>query len=298
MSGGVGLEIAAVDYNNIRNKVVSILGTGAATRGYGQSIVSTAVLTGDIITKGQWDALRYDISSIKLHQTGVMPSMTVVQTILPIGYSLGNANSSYDTIADQAILDKFNVATSQSVISAMASRTLSTVWHVQAQSTLTVTFSTANEARYFFNSGGKIRFTTSRSGGTSTSQNNAWTALLTAAGTILFGSDTPVLVNFYNLTNAYQTFYQRSSSASYILNYYSLEVMSNVANNVYGTATVLTFRITLHDPHAALGGSPTDYTDGNLLIAVEELKAVGNLVPTGTFSITSPIYSLSTITAS
>ena len=74
--------------------------------------------------------------------------------------------------------------------------------------------------------------------------------------------------------------------------------MSNVANNVYGTATVLTFRITLHDPHAALGGSPTDYTDGNLLIAVEELKAVGNLVPTGTFSITSPIYSLSTITAS
>lgn len=298
MSGGVGLEIAAVDYNNIRDKAISILGTGATIRGYGQPIVSTTVSTGDVITKVQWDALRYDISSIKLHQTGVMPPMTVVQTILPIGYSLGNANSSYNTIIDQAILDKFNVATSQSVISAAASRTLSTVWHVQAQSILTVTFSTANEARYFFNSGGKIRFTTSRTVGTSTPQNSAWTALLTATGTVLFGADTPVLVNFYNLTDAYQTFYQHSSSTPYRLNYYSLEVMSNVANNVYGTATVFTFRITLHDPKVALGDSPTDYVDGNLLIAVEELKAVGSLLPTGTFSITSPIYSLSTITAS
>ena len=66
--------------------------------------------------------------------------------------------------------------------------------------TAQITFVSADAARYFFNSGGKIRFSSSRTRGSSTSQNNAWTNVLNSAGTIEFGGDTENL-DFYILKN-------------------------------------------------------------------------------------------------
>jgi hypothetical protein len=73
-----------------------------------------------------------------------------------------------------------------------------------------------------------------------------------------------------------------------------------VANNSTGTATILTLRVTLTDAYVPTGAAPapSDQVDGTMTIAVEELKAAGTLFPAGTFSITSPSYSLSGIAAS
>ena len=73
-----GSLITAQDYNNLQARVADILGTGAASYGYGQSINSTAVTAvppsnpdpnQGIITAAQWDALRLDITNIGIHQT-------------------------------------------------------------------------------------------------------------------------------------------------------------------------------------------------------------------------------------
>jgi hypothetical protein len=302
-----GTSIFASQFVTIQDKAQSLLGTGSGSRGYGQTVYSADVFSGNTITKTQWDALRFDIISIRLHQDGVLPNIVTVNVGDPIGYGPSSPNTNYDILLEQAIANRFNIAGSQAVVSAKASQTYSSAWSTQAQAILTVTFANANEARYFFNSGGKIRVSPSISGGSATSQVNAWKNFLNTVGTVSFGADTNPNVNFYTLTNSYQIAYQNSLSTPYSANNLRIEARSNVANNSAGTATQVFLRITLLDsyvdpdtfnPVGVPTAAPNDSVDGTLTIAIQELKASGALQPSGTFTITSPSYSLSTITAS
>jgi hypothetical protein len=251
------------------------------------------------ITKLQWDLLRFDITSIKVHQDGVLPPIVTVNRGEAIGFNAASPNTNYDTLVESAIANRFAVATNQSVITLKDTETYSSAWSSSASTTLTATFSTADQARYFFNSGGKFRITAQLIGGSSTSQVNAWTNFLNSVGTQSFGAATGGLANYYTLTNSYQTTYQSSLSTPYSSNNYRLEARCNVANNSAGTATVVEIRIVLTDGYIDPGApAPGDSVDGTLTITVEELKASGSLVPTGTFTITSPTYSLSSIAAS
>lgn len=295
----IGSEILASDYVTIQNNAQSILGTGSASQGYGQAISSSDVFTGNQITKAQWDLLRYDIVNIRVHQDGVLPTIVTVNVGDPIGFGAGAPNTNYRTLMETAIANRFNVASNQSAISAINTITYSSSWSTTAQATITATFSTANEARYFFNSGGKIRITTSRSGGTVSQQNNAWTNLLNSVGMQEFGAATNPFVNFYTLTNSYQIFYQSSATTPYSANNYRLEARCNVSDNSNGTATIVEIKVTLNDAYVDLGlPAPGDSVTGTLTMVFEELKAVGQLIPSGSFTITSPSYSVSSITAS
>ena len=66
-----------------------------------------------------------------------------------------------------------------------AATTTTTAWVNTATTSKTITFASANQLRYFFNAGGMIRMSFSRSGGTASDQNTSWTNLLTACGTIV-----------------------------------------------------------------------------------------------------------------
>jgi hypothetical protein len=294
-------RIVPLDYNEIRNKIASILGSGSGQRGYGQTVASSAVFSGNNITKAQWDLLRYDIINAKIHQDGGLPS--IIEASGYIGYGPGFPNINYDTISEQAITDKFSIGDGQSVLSSAISQERTGSWSTQSQCTLTVTFANADEARYFFNSGGKLRFTSTLSGGTTTSQYNAWYNLLnTTIGTINFGAITPVIVNFYTLTTAYQTVYQTTASSPYSANYYAIEALCNCTDptNVNGTASTITFRVTWRDDYTDIDvlSPPYDTVNGTLKIQIDEVKASGSMLPSGSFSITSPGYSISSITAS
>lgn len=298
----VGSQIQATDYNAIRAKIVSILGTGSGPRGYGQTPVSSDVVPGNDITKAQWDLLKTDLITIKYHQEGDTPSIVNIANGDVIRFGPAHPNTNYDTIAEQSILDKFTVAPSQTVLTARANRTLSTAWTSQAQTELTVTFATADKARYFFNSGSKIRFYSSRTGGTTSQQNSAWTNLLNTIANVDFGANVPVIENFYTLTDAYQTFYQLGSSSPYNDNYLRLEAKCDIADNSNGGATVLDFRITWKDDYTDPGPLGPPYTgdsiDGDLYLAISEVRAEGTSLDYP-FSVDAPLsYSLNPITAS
>jgi hypothetical protein len=299
-----GTNVFAAQYVAIQNKAESMIGTGSGTLGYGQTVQSSDVFSGNLITKAQWDLIKFDIINIKFHQDGNIPPVATINADDPIGFGPGSPNTNYDIILNDAIAKRFLIAGSQSITSAKASQTYSTPWSTQAQATLTVTFGDANQGRYFFNSGGKIRFTPSLVGAAISPQINAWVNFLSSVGTQGFGADTDPAINYYTLTNSYQTYYQNFLSSSYSANSYRLEARTNVANNSTGTATQLELRVTLLDsyvdPDVATGSSflPNDVVNGTLTIAVSELKASGQLQPSGTFSITSPSYSLSSVTAS
>jgi hypothetical protein len=293
-----GSRIEDIDFNTIQDKAQSLLGTGAGTRGYNQTVLSSDVFEGNTITKAQWDALRYDIINIKFHQDGVLPAIITLDEKAVIGYGASSPNTNYDILLETAISNRFRIAGSQSVVNSAASRTYTTSWSTSLTATLTCTFSTADEGRYFFNSGGKVRFITSLSGGSSTPQINAWTNFLASVGTQSFGADTGV-VNYYTLTNSFQIYYQSSLSSPYSANNYRLEARTDVSDNSTGTATQLFLRVTLSDSYVDPGApAPGDLVDGTVTIAASELKASGLLQPSGTFAITSPSYSLSVISGS
>jgi hypothetical protein len=295
-----GSNITAAGFVTIQNKAESLLGPGAATRGYNQPILSSDVFPGNQITRTQWDLLKTDIVNILYHQTGELPNIITVNPGDVIVYGAGNPNTNYDTLLETAAINRFRVAASQSVVTSKGAATYTNAWSSSAQFTLTVTFSTADQGRYFFNSGGKIRLNTVISGGTGNSQHNAWVNFLNSVGIRSFGADTDPSINYYTLTNSFQTYYQNSLSTPYSSNNYRLEARTNVANNSTGTATILTLRVTLTDAYVPQGAAPapSDQVDGTMTISVEELKAAGTLFPSGSFSIISPAYSLSVITAS
>ncbi len=289
-------RISNLDYNSIRDKIVSILGTGSGSRGYGQSIISSPVYAGNLITAQQWDELKTDLINIKVHQDGLLPAIADIQRNDVVSYGAGHPNTNYDSLADAALLTRFNIGTGQSVVANKATQSTSSAWSTQAQAVLTVTFGSADQGRYFFNSGGDIRISATRAGGSATQQNNAWTNLLSNVGVQRFSGNFPTLVNYYALTNSYQTYYYLPYSTPYSSNFVRLEASCNVANNSGGTATVVYIKITLQDDYVDLGPpSPGDSVDGTLTITVDELKASGLMQPSGSFSITSPSYSLSAI---
>jgi hypothetical protein len=305
----IGSTIAAANYVAIQDKAQALLGTGSGSRGYNQTVISSDVLTGAEITKEQWDLLKTDIVNILFHQEGSLPSIITINRGDVIQFGAGHPNTNYNTLLDTATTNRFRVATNQSVISSKGSATYTSAWSNSIQFTLTVTGTGAtsldrsNNLRYFFNSGGKVRITPSITGGSSTRQIDAWKTLLNTAGIQSFGAATNPTINYYTLTNSFQTYYTQSSTGvyGYAGASYRLEARTDVANNSIGTATTLFLRATLTDLYtdtALYSPPPGDSIDGTLTIAVEELKASGTLLPTGTFSIVSPAYSLSTISGS
>lgn len=293
------VDINALDYNTLKNKAEKLLGAGTGTFGYGQTVQSNSVFAGNTILASHWDNLRNDVLSIKIHQDGVTPTIRDIAVGDVIDDTSADPKIQYANLLDIAESNKFQLAPEQSQFSAISTKTFSSAWSSAAELTLSASFSDATEARFFFNSGGKIQITTSRTGGSATSQNASWTSILDTVATQSFGADTNPNVNFYTLTNNYQVFVEEISSVPYTSNLYKIEAKCDVANNSTGTATQVDLKITLTDAYTDPGSpAPGDSVDGTLEIDVVEQKAAGNLQPSGSFSITSPSYTVSNISAS
>jgi hypothetical protein len=139
----------------------------------------------------------------------------------------------------------------------------------------THSFSSEAHARGFYNAGGEVLFTGSRSGGTSGSaagtigsQNTNWTNLLSAMGTLTFtlnnltssgSTGTSAGKGFYELTTSYQQLYIKYGSGSYASNYYQIQAAVNSTTN----PTVVTFKVIMRDDHALGDGLGADGIDGN-----------------------------------
>lgn len=297
-------DITAGGFNALRTTISNILGIGAGSRGYGQNVYSQAVNSGDVITKDQYDRLRYDLVSIWIHQTGQTPGAVVVQPGSLIDDGAGDPIKQYNTIANVAESNRYLLASGQLATSVIDSAVYSSAWTDEASTVLTCTFANANQARYFYNSGGKIRITPSLTGHSATPQTNQWATLLSNVGQIEFGANIEGQpVQFHDLTEEYQIVKTANASSPYAVNGLYVEAKTNAGENiVYIRVRLLDAYV---DPDVLEGFSasenPNDGSvDGTLTITFEEIKASGFLQPqpqAGNFIITSPSYSTPTITA-
>lgn len=324
-----GQNIKAPEYNAIRSRVEQVLDTGGTAggiRGYGQRLISIPVNSEvDLITRNQWEALRRDILNIKIHQENprdgdgnpVLPFVLPIPIDEPIRFGSSHPNTNFNDLINQLTVTSLQIAEGRSIISSAEGTPVlrTSSWNTQVTCTVEVNFEGYNRAdgyvvtpsthaRFFFNSGGKIRFSSRRSNGSPTPQNNSWSALLVSAAVRELGATQPLNLNFYNLTDEFQTLYEIESSGAYAANLYKIEARCNVANNQEGTASTVFFKVSWIDGYEDLFPSapPPDLVDGDLTLFVEELKAIGpifnsttGVVPLGNFSIPSPAYSISDI---
>lgn len=187
MSAGVGSLIEKADYDTIKAKVDLVFGTGSGQTGYGQTITSPAVTAGSVISASQWLALRDDMVKARQHQTGTSVGTSSAtdgaNLLLPTGgTSITEAlRNQFNLFSNTITSDKFSIGAAQFSSEGLITGSRSTAWNGTLTHTVTIS-STADNMRYFFNAGGKIRISANRSGGTSSSKNTTWDTMFTQMG--------------------------------------------------------------------------------------------------------------------
>ena len=331
----VNSKILKTDYNAIRDKVIAVLGNGSGNIGYGQQarIQSTAVGDDSKVTINEWANLRFDIINAYKHQNGSNPTTAVVteggsirytSSFTPDTGTVDVPQLQYDTWADIITSARFTIAAGESATTGVVSSSKTNAWISQCACTIQVYWSNSNDARYWFNSGGQIRISASRSGGAATNQNTSWSSLLSAAGTQSFGGALPNTgtspndgTNWYKTTSTFQTYYTATASSPYGSNTYQLQARCvDVPSNSGGSASQLEIRVLFTDPYVDPGIAPIafpgltqtatagmfppgDAVDGTLTVNVSSLYATGIMVPaSSTFTVTQPIIAVGAVTGS
>lgn len=306
MANSVGGIIEAADYNSIRNKVIAVLGNGAGNTGYGQTvrIQSAPVSSGVIVSATSWSNLRFDIFNCLVHQNGTNPSIVSVSQGDVLRYGAAHPNNAYDTLANTLTSNRFNLGSGRFSTEALSSANSGDItWYSTCYVDITYTFNNADEARYFFNSGGQLRVSSSFTPSVTKAQTTSWANLLASAGTRGFGGQTPSSgfspmdgTNFYRLTSSLQTYYTVSASSPYSANNYRLQARCNVSNNASGTANIVVIRALFTDgyvdpPAAAFPFPPEDSVNGTISVSTDMIKPGGTMQPapaTGDFTVKGP----------
>ena len=170
--------------NDVAN-VNTVWGVGTGDKGYGQTTlpVLSAVTAGETVTATQWATMLNRISSAASHQNS---SITPISN--PVAGDTISAYAALSTNITTIFNNRLNAVASGSTSTTNTDRTTS--WTNSVTFTQTITFTNADAVRYFFNAGGRITISYSRTGGSSTTQNTAISDLCTACGTLTFTAGT------------------------------------------------------------------------------------------------------------
>jgi hypothetical protein len=318
--------VQAVDFNNARTNVNNLLGnaqdvtlgtyTASSTFGYTQGGTAlTAASAGGLVyadnATGGFKRLQDEVQALcaflgQTVRTGVGTDVTTATTISATTWNnlMLNIKDCWD--------NRFSPASTTTSTDASVTRTTS--WSSTLTEETTFTWASETACRGFFNGGGDVGFSSSRSGGSSTTQNTDWTNLLSAIGDVVMTHDnttssgatgTSAGLGFYELTASYQQLYIKYGSGAYASNYFRVEGKVNSTTN----PTVVTLKATWFDPHALGSGigpdgvpgtgddssGYSDFIDGTLTLNARRVQPNAN---GSGFSFTAPTVSAGAISGS
>jgi hypothetical protein len=279
MSYSSGGLIEAVDYNTFAQggasvnhgvaNINTIWGVGSGDKGYGQSsTLTTVAATTDTVTATQWSNLINRLNSILTHQSGSGSGLTLPTTGATIAYL-----SSLSTSVTTAYNNRLNAATNGTDITGGA---FTSSWNVSSlnaapttnQIIRTATFASADQARYFFNAGGKLILTMSATNVLGNSKGTDWVSLIGtkvashtfdknsnsrggSGGTV---STSNTAIGYWGLTTGNQSMLKLTSAtatADYGSNYVEISVNANHASIPQGSNSdkgyIVRFTIDMND---------------------------------------------------
>ena len=158
--------VQATDYNTLvgGNSVTTsgtlnaVWATGGSTTGYGQTALTT-VAAGDSVTAAQWANLVNRTANSATHQGSSITSVSA-----PVSGGTITYLSAIPTNLTTIYNNRLNAATQGSTTANTVTTT--STWADKATWTHTVTFTSGDAARYFFNAGGQLKITMSHPTGT------------------------------------------------------------------------------------------------------------------------------------
>ena len=328
----VHATISRNDYNALYTRLEQVVGLadGTVLYGWGQTMNASGVGVSDKVSVEEYGRLITDMYNAYRHIYGSNPPTNWgswpnnISTSQKIKANTLTNDATYNTqpyrrwndliIALEAA--KYTIPPAATASSTTHSNAVYTgTWSTSAQVLVTFTWSSALNARHYFNSGGQIQLTSSLSSISGSAQDASWRSLLQTASTQTFGGQQPATGvnpndngNFYRCTNVYSTpWYQAIASSPYNANYYRLYARTpSVLDNSSGSAFQLEMAAVYNDDHVGLGGPSTSGTPqqgpgtygpdlvgpASLYLQTVTRKAVGNinLYPSGSqaFNIETP----------
>ena len=286
MTYTVGSLIQAADYNgfvslNVGANVNNVWATGSTTSGYGQAALSNVAAAGTV-TATQWAGLVNNIQSMASH-TGA----TTTARTAPVAGNTISILSAVNTDLTTITANRANAAASGTqygtftgtISKTAATGSGSTAWTITF--THTITWASADAARYFFNAGGIVRWQTKKTADT-TASDTEWNDLantlvgninITGGGTASIagtnytgttkvgGTGTPTTLltatGWYQLLTTDTTIYKQFADTSPYTGQY-IQINAKTAST--GTQLVLT--TTWVDPGGSGAGSSDDISGG------------------------------------
>lgn len=287
-------KVIATDYNTIQKKIAAVLGIGGTdpntnladnTFGYNQSVLSNQVSVNAKVSSNQWSNLRTDILKSRQHQTGATEILTNPTLDVVITES---DRYSYNAMVDLCIANRLIIPpASQATRDTITNAVYSVPWNGTLTHTTTITFADSSTMMYFFNTGGYLDITASRTGGSASVKNSSWSTMLTNIGTIRFGRSsttridtssnvtTASAVGYTSLNTTDQLLYQKSTeNSTYAPNIYNLYARTNITSNqiIY----TIQFVDASGQPNAPWGLD--ENIDGLLYSTIQTYRATGNNV--------------------
>jgi hypothetical protein len=286
----VGEIISVARYNAMQVKVKNVLGGVGTTGqfGYGQDpIKSSPVSSINTVNALHMQNLKLDLIDLYVHQTGSTPSLSLIiltDDITEIVYN------EYETVTNIVYNNKNDIfEASQASVEAKLTNQRSTAWGGGSQPQtvfheFSVTFSSPDQRRYFFNAGGEVRFAASLTSGTG-AKYVEWNSMLTAMGTVKFNYDTttggsgtsPNNIGNFELTTSYQVIWIKSGSGIYSEN--DIVVYAKVDSVDSGK---LIFKVEFNDSSS---GNVDEPVVGTLTSTITQLRPTGIYVEVAT-----PVY--------
>ena len=283
-----GDSITASDWDIARNNILLITGSATGSQeGWGQSFSVYNPSAGATISDTNTNDI---INAAQDIATYVGASVTVSDVANAGSIQETDLNTIQSTITN-AYNSRFSASSSYLSTEAKISSTRTSSWNTTVTHYFTVDFSSDSHAKEFFNAGGKITFSASRSGGASNDQNTDWTNLLSAMGTVKMGYTNVTASSgsntgsrgFYDLTSSFQEIFIKTGSGSYSSNYYQIS-----AKYDSGTATI-SYQVTFSDAHTGRGYFDT--VDGTLQHNVGQERPNSGTLPNGyAVTVATPTY--------
>ena len=287
MAYAVGDTISNSDYNGLLNNTESgtpnagvaarginyIAGTGAGTYGLGQTELNS-VGTADVIQAAQWNSLFTFMNNIQEHTNiAALTSTTAVSAgdVIALKAAL---ETDLNALASVLSSGSGYTPTALTPSGALQTSTTTTTWNGSLTSEFTITFTNANQMRWFFNAGGRVRIVPARTGngnlaGTANNKDLSWSSIYTAVGNFDIGAHTATrsgtgetlttdgsTLGFHDLLTSDQTLIKvTEATAPYTANTFEVKAKLNAA---VGTAVTMTVTVISLD-----GAADTAYDPNN-----------------------------------
>lgn len=301
--------ITAQNYNDLIADINQIYGTGNGDSGYGgksTNVVSGAVnlpsiTAGDTVENEQWLDLRNAFADCASHQGTVLSSPLPLLANLEDGDEVGFGPNAAPLFASlngpppnnvtELTTNRLNSDIANFETSTKLSSIRTTTWNTSLTHEFTTSFNDSDHARFFFNTGGELRLSASRTGGSTTAQNQSWTDLLNGANPFIFSG-----TNYFALTTSFVTLATVYASSS--TTYGNPAAPDNEKNRMIiqarrddaagingGNGSVIRIKIdfidgflgptqdALGDPGVPVGGLP-DNVDGTFTSSVSQKRSI------------------------